>query len=343
MKEGNDIGVMVCGHGTRDVDGVAQFSDLARQLQERFPQWPLEHGYLEFAKPLISEGLEKLRMRGVEKILAIPGLLFAAGHAKNDIPALLNDWNREQRELGHRVAAYYGRELGLTSEVLRAAYDRIGEAVGSVEGYDATDTLLVTVGRGASDPDANSNVAKVSRLLQEYFGFGWSMVAYSGVTFPLVMPALEHAVKLGFSRILVFPYFLFTGRLVERIYDHTDRVARQHPEVEFVKVSYLNDHPGVIRGFEARILEILDGAPEMNCQLCKYRTPLPSFEGEVGAPQVSHHHHVEGVGTDGSKAADAGEHHHPHHHSHSHHAPYPHRDHPLGPKSLPSSSRNPAS
>ncbi len=59
------------------------------------------------------------------------------------------------------------------------------------------ETLLVVVGRGASDPDANSNVAKVMRMLWEGFGFGWGETAYSGVTFPLVAPALEHAAKLG--------------------------------------------------------------------------------------------------------------------------------------------------
>ena len=32
--------------------------------------------------------------------------------------------------------------------------------------------------------------------------------------------------KLGFRRIIVFPYFLFTGVLVKRIYDHTDMSPR---------------------------------------------------------------------------------------------------------------------
>ena len=79
------------------------------------------------------------------------------------------------------------------------------------------------VGRGASDPDANSNVTKVTRLLWEGLGFGWGETAYSGVTFPLVEPALERVVRLGFKRIVVFPYFLFTGILVQRIYDQSPR------------------------------------------------------------------------------------------------------------------------
>ena len=122
------------------------------------------------------------------------------------------------------------------------------------------DTLLLTVGRGTSDPDANSNICKVARMLWEGLGFGWGEVAYSGVTFPLVRPALNHAVKLGFRRIIVFPYFLFTGVLVQRIYSTTDEVAAKHPEIEFLKAGYLNDHPQVIDTMADRVREKVPGA-----------------------------------------------------------------------------------
>jgi sirohydrochlorin cobaltochelatase len=199
-------------------------------------------------------------------------------------------------------------------------------------------TLLVVVGRGASDPDANSNVSKVTRLLWEGFGFGWAETAYSGVTFPLVAPALEHAAKLGYRRIIVFPYFLFTGILVDRIYDATDEVAARHPEIEFIKAPYLNDHAKVIDTFVERVEQILTGDNAMNCGMCKYRTQVLGFEAEMGAPQESHHHHVEGIGTGTGPAFElkpeaifAT----PHRHAHDHtHTPYPHADHPLGPKSL---------
>ena len=80
------------------------------------------------------------------------------------------------------------------------------------------DTALVVIGRGASDPDANSNVSKVARMLWEGRGFGWCEVGYSGVTFPLVEPCLDHVSKLGYKRVIVFPYFLFSGILIDRIY-----------------------------------------------------------------------------------------------------------------------------
>jgi len=151
------------------------------------------------------------------------------------------------------------------------------------------------VGRGSSDPDANSNVAKVTRLLVEGFGFGWGETVYSGGTFPLVEPGLRHVVKLGYRRIVVFPYFLFSGVLVSRIVQHSQRVANDHPELQILQASYLGDHPEVLATFRERVEDVLRGDTNMNCSLCKYRAQVLGFEMEVGAPQHSHHHHVEGL------------------------------------------------
>jgi len=320
------IGIMVCGHGSRDADAVREFAQVGEGLKKLLPQYPVDYGYLEFATPIIRTGLDNLRSSGVNRILAVPGMLFAAGHAKNDIPSVLNTYAANHPD----VTIEYGRELGIDLRMIKAASDRIQEAIDACDTeVPLTETLLMVVGRGASDPDANSNASKVMRMLWEGMGFGWGETCYSGVTFPLVAPGLEHAAKLGYRRIIVFPYFLFTGILVQRIYDYTDKVAARHPEIEFVKAGYLNDHPLVLDVFKHRVEEILTGDNNMNCQMCKYRTQVLGFEAEVGLPQESHHHHVEGINNS--------EHNHDHSHDHGHdhhHHPYPHADHPLGPRTM---------
>jgi sirohydrochlorin cobaltochelatase len=373
-------GIMICGHGSRNQNAVREFAVLSERLRERFPHWFVDYGYLEFANPVISHGLEALKAKGVNHILAVPGMLFAAGHAKNDIPSVLNTWAAQNPG----VTLDYGRELGIDLKMIRAAGDRIKHALkssGWSEGEPLHDSMLVVVGRGSSDPDANSNVSKVMRMLWEGLGFGWGESAYSGVTFPLVEPALEHVSKLGFKRIVVFPYFLFTGVLVKRIYSQTDEVAARHCDIEFIKADYLNDHPLVIDVMATRVNEILEGSNNMNCQMCKYREQVLGFEADVGRAQESHHHHVEGIGGGLENCPCKGDcdascrneafckkhglpftpvhshveaapqkvlhdhsyhgHNHGHDHAHSHdhghthtHAPYPHADHPLGPKSL---------
>ena len=347
------VGVMICGHGSRDVNAVEEFAAVARGLRERLPQYRVESGFLEFATPIIRDGLDKLHADEHDLVLAIPGMLFAAGHAKNDIPSVLRTYEAQHPGMEIR----YARELGIDPKMLKAAGDRIQQALDAAQDdVSLHDTMLVVVGRGTSDSDANSNVNKVMRMLWEGFGFGWGEVCYSGVTFPLVEPGLQHAARLGYRRIVVFPYFLFTGILVKRIYDHTDKVAARHPDIEFLKAGYLNDHPMVLDAFTDRVTEILNGENNMNCKLCKYREQILGFEAEVGLPQESHHHHVEGIGTGDhvhshDHAHDGGDGHHHHyehherhdhhqHHDHGHdhhhhgHHPYPHADHPHGPRSM---------
>jgi sirohydrochlorin cobaltochelatase len=373
------IGVMVCGHGSRSEGAVTEFKAIAASLQARWQHLPVDYGFLEFATPIIGTGLDNLRAQGATRILAVPGMLFAAGHAKNDIPSVLNTYAAKHEGLTIK----YGRELAVDLKMLKAASARVQEALEAANSAHGEmgnqDVCLVVIGRGASDPDANSNVAKMARMLWEGMGFGWCEVGYSGVTFPLVEPALEHAVRLGYKRLIVFPYFLFTGILIKRIYDYVDKVQAAHPTLQIVKAGYLNDHPMVMETFAERVREIVEGANNMNCQMCKYRAQVLGFEDEVGLAQESHHHHVEGIGTgpasepepesdhghdhDHGHSHDHGHghdhahdhaHNHAHGHDHSHgahdhqahdhhHHPYPQADHPHGPRSMKEGVRLPES
>ncbi len=345
MKTTIKTGVMICGHGSRSQSAVDEFAVLAEKLPGYLPpDWVVDYGYLEFANPVIRDGLDRLRAAGCDRILAVPGMLFAAMHAKNDIPTVLNTYAAK-----HDIAVSYGRELGIDPKMIAAAAGRVQDAVTAANAAHGAvglhDTCLVVIGRGASDPDANGNVAKIARMLQEGMGFGWLEVGYSGVTFPLVEPCLQHAARLGYKRIVVFPYFLFSGILIDRIYGFTDQVAAAHPGIQFVKAGYLGDHPQVLQTFAERILEQDSDTPPPNCGtcgyrtqilaiegqpvqeiaaqdrarhpafgavppptcvLCKYRTQVLGFEAEVGAVQESHHHHVEGQGASapGSNVAD---------------------------------------
>ncbi len=355
MKNNDEsIGILVCGHGSRNPLAVAEFAKLVNELRRRLPNFQVEFGYLEFARPVIREALDKLHGNSIKRVLAVPAMLFAAGHAKNDIPSVLKEYSAKT---GLQID--YGRELGIDRLMIAAAGARIKDAIDSAPNVPLSDTLLVVVGRGSSDPDANSNVSKVTRMLVEGFGFGWGETLYSGVTFPLVKPGLEKLTKLGFKRIIVFPYFLFSGVLLTRIEQHTQDIASVNKGIEFIFANYLGDHPLVIDTFLNRIQGIIDGDTSMNCSLCKYRSNVLGFEKEVGLIQESHHNHVEAnvpenklkdvISRDQSATTKDYEiqNNHldqekninnqelaPHSHSHSHHHPYPHADHPLGPSSL---------
>ncbi|MCK5814226.1 MAG: sirohydrochlorin chelatase [Cocleimonas sp.] len=304
----SDSAILVIGHGSRSVSAVEEFYQVAEQLQKRFPKRLIETGFLEFARPMIADGLTKLIDKGATDIIALPGMLMAAGHAKNDIPSEINTL----MSLNPEVSIRYATELGVDAKMICAAAARIETAETQFgDGYNRKDTLLMVVGRGASDADANSNICKITRMLEEGMGFGWATTSYSGVTSPLVDEALERVHLMGFKNILLFPYFLFSGRLIDRIYQWADDYQQSHPEVQLVKAGYLNDHELVIDTFVEKVHATEKGTGNMNCQLCQYRVQILGHEHKVGAPQEGHHHHVRGSGTDADDPA--------HSHSHEHH------------------------
>ena len=317
----SNIGIVLCGHGSRDPQAVEEFINVVNKIKSRIPSIPVSFGFLEFNRPIISEALDQLKNMGVERVIALPAMLFAAGHTKNDIPVVLNKYSIE-----NGLPIQYGRELGVNSLMIGAAGARLKEIIDSNPTFPMPETLLVVAGRGSSDPDANSNVCKITRMLVEGFGFGWGETVFSGVTFPLVDPGLRHALKLGFKRIIILPYFLFSGVLVRRVRDHSMRVAIDNPDVQFLNASYLSDQDLVIDTFLERIEEVFNGENFMNCALCKYRSNLLGFESEVGNEQISHHSHVEGCLDTFPEGKE-------HEHSHEH-FPYPHAEHPLGPVTL---------
>lgn len=301
-------GIMICGHGSRDKDAEREFGLVAEGLRQRFPELPVEYGFLEFSPPNIHTGLDRLIEQGVTEIYAIPGMLFAATHAKNDIPSVLTTYQEKHPNL----KITYGSELGLYPAMIEAYQARIYEALNmpipaplakdALAPKDLYDTMLVVVGRGTSDVGANAEVAKLARFVSEGMGFGWTDVVYSGVTYPSVGAGLETLAKLGFKRIVVAPYFLFTGRLIKRINAYVDKVASEISDIEFIKAPYLNVHEKVIDAFEYRVREIMDGGEQPSSLMESFKKRLAAGEVDI------HHHHAE----------YQDEHSHTHKHSHSH-------------------------
>lgn len=329
-------GIIICGHGSRAKIAEEEFSLLAKGLRARFPKVKVEYGFLEYSAPNIHMALDKLLAQGVTKIHAVPGMLFAATHAQNDIPSVLTTY--QQKHAGLDIE--YGQELGLQSGMIEAFQSRILQALKLSEipaTGDLYDTMLVVVGRGTSVVEANAEAAKLTRIVCENLGFGWSETVYSGVTFPSVGRGLEMAAKLGFKKVVVAPYFLFGGKLIDRIYAYVDKVAAEIPDIDFIKADYLRDQSHVIDTFVSRIEETIEPASKASSEqglLANFKQRLERGEVEV------HHHHAEFKAEpthshDHSHTHDDHDHGHSHSHSHGHsHAPYKHIGHPHGPRTM---------
>ncbi len=283
--------ILIAGHGSRDPDGVAEFLDLARHFRAYRPDIPSEIAFLEFARPTIQEGIDRLVRQGAETVVVIPGVLLAAGHAKNDMASEV----RLARQRHPHVTIHMGRALDVTPQLLKLCDLRYREALANRPTIPPEETLLLLVGRGSSDPDANANIARVAHFLKEGYPTAWATYAYSGVARPLLEEALPVCERAGFRRIVVQPYFLFTGVLLKRIYAQVEARRQARPDLDFVSTPHLQTHPLLLEAFAERVEEALHGSGHMNCSLCQYRVPILGHEKAVGQPQEPHHHHVQGL------------------------------------------------
>ena len=296
----DEYGIVIAGHGSRDPEGIAEFERFVELIRERAGKRQVRHGFLEFARPTIDEAARSMIEAGEQKLAIAPLILLAAAHAKNDMPS-------EVLALQHEFQSTrinYGTALHLHPNILRLVRQRVVEAEArSLRLVRRSESCLVIVGRGTTDPDANADVSKLARLLEEGLGFGGSYVCYSGTAKPLVADGLLQATRLGFKRVVVAPFFLFTGVLVKRIYAAVDNIAVRHPETEFLKADYLGHHELVADAFLDRASEAMLGKADMNCSLCKYRVQIIGYEKELGAPQQGHHFRVRG-NANGSNGAN---------------------------------------
>ncbi|MFK7049749.1 Sirohydrochlorin cobaltochelatase [Flavobacterium columnare] len=283
-------GILICGHGSRDPEGVTGFKELVRLLKLRYPNYEVDYGFLEFSHPIYAAAVERLYTKGVRKIIAIPAILFAGSHAKNDIPYEMNTIQSQYPDL----KIILGKHFGITPSILQLSKKLIEKVETKLTTIDRKDTCLLVVGRGTADPDANSDIAKMTRMLWEGMGFGFATTTYIGVTQPLLKESLTLVDTLPFKRVIVLPVFLFTGVLLKKIYTQVEEFAKDSKTEYFYTASFECDEL-LLQTIDERIKEAEEGNPNMNCQLCKYRTQIIGFETEVGKEQIGHHLAVKGI------------------------------------------------
>ena len=280
---GDAPALLIVGHGSRDSRGAAEFHDLVDLVRRRNPSLTVEGGFIELSRPPISECVDRLADRGARCVAAVPLMLLAAGHAKDDIPATLV---REKR--GHPEMSFsYGRALGIRPELLELMDERISTVVLEEE---KGETAVLVVGRGSSDPDANSDLSKIARLFYEGRPYPVVESAYVSMTQPDVAEGLDRCIKLGAKHVVVFSYFLFTGVLEQRIRGQGESFALANPGVELRYAGYFGPDELVADLVVERYTEAVEGDIRMNCDVCVHRVALPGFEEKVGAPATPHYH-----------------------------------------------------
>lgn len=288
--------LLMIGHGTKDQEGQQSFLDFAAAYQALDKSRPVMPCFLELTGPTIQEKVDQCVEQGYSEFSVLPILLFAARHNKFDVTNEL-----DKARLRHpQVKFHYGRHFGITPGIIELWRSRLAELDNSQ--ISRPDTVLLFVGRGSSDPDANGDVCKIARILWEGSGYSTVETCFIGITHPRLEEGFRRARLYQPKQMIVLPYFLFTGLLVKKIFDTTAQQQQQYPDISMTCLPEMGLHPQLLSVLREREIETQLGQVQMNCEMCKFR--LAAVENGNG------HHHDHGH----------------HHHDHSHAAIDPYAD-----------------
>ncbi|RAK19550.1 sirohydrochlorin cobaltochelatase [Anoxybacillus vitaminiphilus] len=277
--------ILFVGHGSKDAEGNEEVRQFIAQLEKKIESsFIVETCYLEFASPTVSEGINQCVAKGASHIVVIPMMLLAAGHAKLHIPAEID---HAKKRFPH-VQFTYGRPVGIHEETFSILKERLIE-IGEDIDQPSEHTAVLLLGRGGSDPDANSDLYKITRLFWEKSRYRLVEPAFMGVTAPLVSEGVERCVKLGAKKVIILPYFLFTGVLIKRLEKMVEQFRGQYKGVDFQLAKYFGFHPKLEAIFIERVQEALADEVKMNCDMCQYR--LEAMEHHHYHHHHHHHHH----------------------------------------------------
>nr|MBA3281986.1 ATP-binding cassette domain-containing protein [Acidimicrobiia bacterium] len=272
-------GLVVLGHGSRDPRAAEEFATLLDLVRAAAGDQPVRGGFLELADPPIDDAIDALVADGADDVVAVPYVLFGAGHLKDDGPAVLDRARRRHPNVRFRLA----RDLGVHPAVLEVAEGRARESRhrSGTRAPAATDAIVV-IGRGSTDPDACADAVKFVRLLGDGRGLGLVEPAFQAMSSPSLDEALDRCRLLGATHVTVLPLFLFAGVLVERIADRAHAWSAGCHGVGVTVAGHLGADPRLAALVVERQREAREGDVRMNCDLCAYRVRLPGFEDKVG-------------------------------------------------------------
>ena len=269
--------ILVVGHGTRYAGGNRESDLFVAQWQAQYPDWRIELCYIEFADTLLEKGLDNAACES-ERVVVLPLILNAAGHVKLEIPEAI-----AAARLRHPQTEFvYARHLGVNDTMLTIMNRQINTVMQRLDHPDPHTTGVIVLGRGSSDRVANGEVAKLTRWIYETNDFLRVDSAFTGVTLPRLEAVVQQQVRLGMTQIIIQPFYLFAGRLIERIERQLDHLKCQYPHIRFGLGDRFGFAPELFDTLTQRVEQAgTDAAGMMECDGC------PAREATTSA----HHYH----------------------------------------------------
>ncbi len=210
--------VLYIGHGTRSKTGAQEIRTFIERVMKRIDVPIQLLCFLELTDPSIEEGFRQCIDKGATEIVMVPLFLLAAGHIKEDIPAVLSALKEQYPQIGIKVRDPFGIHGGILDGVAELIRKTAGDLL-------KKDSVLI-VGRGSSDPGLHADFSKISAGIRGLLGTEHVEVCYLAAAEPRFEEGLEFIAQKTAGRVIVVPYLIFSGLLIEEI----DRKVRERED-----------------------------------------------------------------------------------------------------------------
>jgi len=276
MPAGEDLAALASHHTTLCIYlSITLLREVQRALRAA--------GWAEHAPVLMDAGLDHAAAAtpAGARVIVLPFILNTAGHVKDDIPGAVAAARQRHPDTDFVCAP----PLGLGREILTVVERRLDDSLRALAVPDPRTTGIVLLGRGSSDSEANSEMAKLARWVYEAREHDLVDIAFTGITHPRLELVVQRQVRLGMTQIVVQPVYLFAGVLIERIEAQLARLEKTYPQISFAHGSYFGFDDEMFELLEKRTIQARDGKAPLRllCDGCLYR------QAHGFAPVHAHH------------------------------------------------------
>ncbi len=121
-------GVVVLAHGSKVKSGNEGLFKIVEMLRAMGKWDMVEAGFLQLAKPGLTEAVEDIVGKGAKRVVVMPLLLFSGNHVLKDIP---EEIKKEQKKYPD-VEFCYAKNIGADERIAQITGEKIEDAINSV-------------------------------------------------------------------------------------------------------------------------------------------------------------------------------------------------------------------
>lgn len=227
--------LVIAIHGTRLAEGQAAARAFVDRVRGLLPAVEVRDAYVELDSPSITDAVADAALAHPEhRCVVVPLMLGVGGHVRDDIPEAI----AAGRARVPGASVLQTPHLGPDPRLRAAVTERVAAALGD---WAPAEVGVVFLGRGCSVTTANADHARLTRVVGEEAGYGFTVPAYIQVVRPSLTDALAQLSAVGFRRIVVAPNYLFPGRLQRWAQRHVAAWLAEHPDTQVRVADVIGD------------------------------------------------------------------------------------------------------